>query len=139
MPVRDCEIDGSFFKIISIATVTQDKNTNSRFISCFLHESLPFYEGPITSDFVDIQRRGTDANGQAYDITLQRSMSVKAEWLGNAGNKVTSPAVRKGDVVKIWSAGDGIYYWEEMGRSGNKLKRTENPINTFNAAGMVVP
>jgi hypothetical protein len=123
----------SNLKRVSVGIIAQDKNDNSKFVSVFLKESFPFHEGDVSSDHVDIERKGKDADGEDYSVVLQRGMSVKAEWLGD-GNRVTSPNVRKGEQVDIYEVGDtGVYYWTESGRT-NHLRRGETVTWAFNGS-----
>lgn len=116
-----------------IGIVAADKNDNSKFISVFIKEHLPFFEGEISSDYVDIERKSKDANGKEFKVTLQRGMAVKAEWLG-AGNRLNAPNVRKGEEVKLSEvSGTDKFYWEEIGKS-NQLRRKEKVTYGWSAS-----
>jgi hypothetical protein len=113
--------------MISLGTVAEDKNDNSRFISVYLKEALPFHENEINGEFVNVRRTGVDADGNKYDITHQRGGALKAEWRMD-GNRITSPNVRRGETVEVWTSGDSsIYFWSEVGRH-NHLRRTERVV-----------
>ena len=117
---------------MGIGTVAADKNDGSRFIWVFPNAQLPYHEGAITHDVVDINKKGLDHEGNQYSATIQRSGSIKAEWL-KSGNRLTSPNIRKGESVKLFAAADtDTYYWEELGRTGT-LRRAEKITYAFNA------
>jgi len=126
-------MENSQFRLVSYGIVAEDKNKGSKFISVYPIESLPFYEGEVTVDVVDVERKGKDASGKEYRHTLQKGGTVKAEWIGG-GNRVTSPSVRKGERVKLFQAGNTERYrWDETGLD-NHLRRTEAVTYAFKAS-----
>lgn len=130
-------LDSSLFRMVSIGTVVADKNKNSQFLSVYLKEKLPFHTGNVTDDVVDIVRSGVDMDGIAYNVVLQRCLTVKARWRGEP-NRLTSPCLKNGQDVEIWEAGNtGIYYWSEIPGTDH-LKRTETVTYGWNASGTPV-
>lgn len=128
------EYSSSLYRKVSVGTVVQDKNDGSPFISVYMKEMLPFHTGNITDDVVNIVRNGIDMDGVAYNVTLQRTLAVKAQWK-RTPNRITSPNVRAGMDVEIWEAGNsGKYFWVEMG-GNDHLKRQESVTYGWNASG----
>ncbi len=127
----------SQFKLVSVGIVAEDKNKGSKFISILLSEALPFFEGNVTTDIANLERKGKDASGKEYSHTLQKGMTIKAEWLG-APNRNTSPNVRKGEKVYVYQAGTTErYFWQETGMD-NHLRRAEAVTWSFNASNTPV-
>lgn len=124
MDMNDTLNHTSHFRMTSIGTVAADKNEGSKFISVYLNEHLPFLEAELTDQCSQTEHTGIDADGNAYNHTLQLSSTVKAEWKGTP-NRVTSPSVKRGEQVEVWELGStGMYYWHEMARD-NQLRRKE--------------
>ena len=123
----------SQWHMVSIGIVAADKKLKSKFINVFPIELLPFHEGEITDDHINIERKGVDADGKPYNITLQRGMVIKAEWK-NESNRIDAPNVMKGEQVELWTAGDSNkYYWVAMGRDDH-LRRGESVTWAVNAS-----
>lgn len=123
----------SNMRLFSIGIVVDDKAPGSKFISAYPLEHLPHHEGELTSEHELIERSGTDADGNSYNISLQRGTSVKAEWY-NANNRITAPNVKKGEQVELWTVGvTNKYYWKSMGRDDH-LRRGETVTWAFNAS-----
>lgn len=113
--------------------VAADKNDGSKNISVYLTEKLPFFEGEIHNGIATTKRTGTDADGKPYEATLQSGTSVKAIWI-TEGNRITSPNVRKGEMVDVFEAeGTNKFYWKEVG-GNNHLRRGEAVTWAFNAS-----
>lgn len=127
----------SQLRFTSLGIVAADKNENSKFISVHLSEHLPFYEGDVTNDITNIEFKGKDHHGKEYKHTLQKGMTVKAEWKGSP-NRITSPNVRKGETVEIYElGGENRFFWAETANN-NHLRRAEAVTWAFNASGTPV-
>lgn len=114
----------SNLKSMGVGIAAEDKNDGSKILAVFPQEHLPSFEGDITADHVTVPYSGTDMNNAAYNISLQKGMSVKAIWKGQP-NRETSPNIRKGEQVELFQAGDSDkFYWCEMARD-NQYRRTE--------------
>lgn len=123
----------SHLRIMSVGIVAANKPDNSRFIEVYPIEAIPFLEGEITDRIDPLAVTAETPSGQQYTVNLQRSMTVKAEWHGETHRR-TSPNVRKGEQVKLWTTGRSErYYWEPMGRD-DKLRRTETVTWAFVAS-----
>lgn len=122
----------SQLKYLGIGIAVSDKNDNSKTLAVYPQEHMPFHEGDISSTHAATEYNGLDDSGNAYNVTLQKGMSVKAIWLGQP-NRITSPNVRKGEQVKLYEVADtGEYYWKEMGRDA-QLRRGETVAYAFSA------
>ena len=125
----------STIKFISMGIVAADKPETSKFIEVYPVELLPNVVGEITSAAKSVPRTGTDASGSVYNVTLDVGMSVKAEWMGST-NRRTSPNVRLGEQVKLYTnSSTGEYWWESSGRDDD-LRRLETITWTWNASGV---
>ena len=123
----------SKYKLYSIGVVAADKEDKSRVIEVYPFEKIPFFEGEISDDTVDITKEGVDASGQTYHVKLTKSMTVPAEWIGET-NRWTAPNVKKGEQVKLYTVDTtDIYYWEPVGRDDH-LRREELVIWGFAAS-----
>lgn len=123
----------SNMRLFSIGIVVDDKSPGSKFISAYPVEHLPHHEGELTSEHELLERSGVDVDGNSYNVSLQRGVTVKAEWY-NADNRVTAPNVKKGEQVELWTVGaTNKYYWKSMGRNDG-LRRGESITWAFNAS-----
>lgn len=124
----------SALKQISVGYVLANKGNNSKLITVFPTELLPFTEGAITDDVVTDTRNGFDSNGNPISATIQKTLGVMAEWK-NQGNRITSPNVQKGETVYLYQLGKTErYYWEEAGRKDH-LRRNEEVVFNWDASG----
>lgn len=124
--------DHSQFRMISVGIVAEDKLPDERFIEVYPVELLPLVEGGIDSKIYEVKREGLTLNKAPYNLTLHRSITVKADWIG-ADNRLTSPHVKAGEQVRLYTIGNSEkYYWEVLGRD-NKLRTTERVTWAFAA------
>lgn len=114
----------SSFRVATVGLVAADKPLRSRFIEVYPMEMLPFYEGKITDDIVNIDKTGEESDGAEYTVKLKKSMTVKAEWIG-AANRRTSPNVKKNEQVRLWTVGDSDKYWWEPLNRDDHLRTKE--------------
>jgi hypothetical protein len=128
------ETKQSNFRVVTMGIVAADKLDGSRFIEVYPVEFLPFFEGDITNAIIDVEKEGMSITGEKYAVNLKKSMSVKADWLGET-NRRTAPTIKRGEQVKLWSAGDSErYWWEPLGRD-DKLRTTESVTYAWAARG----
>lgn len=125
----------SNFSFFSWGIVAADKPDEDKFIEVLPIEVLPFFEGDVSDTLETLKFEGTDAQDQSYKVELKRSASVRAGWLGQT-NRRTSPNVRKGEQVLLYTVGDTEeYYWTSIGRDDH-LRRGETVVYTWNASGV---
>lgn len=114
----------SNIRYLGIGIVAEDKNTNSKAILVYPVEHLPFIEGDVTGEVVNVDRKVSNLSGIITNTTLQKRSSVKALWEGE-DNRATSPCVVKGEQVKLYEIHDtGEYLWKAIGRD-SQLRRQE--------------
>lgn len=119
---------------VGIGTVAQDKNDNSRFISVYLSEQHPFYEGDVTNDVAEIERTVIDEHGNSTKLNLYKTMAVKADWLEDESNRETAPHVKKGESVNVFEKKDtSEYYWQPR-KKNNPTRRAEAVTFAWSAA-----
>ena len=122
----------SKFELISIGIVAEDKEENSRYVEIYPIELFPFLEGVIKPEIFSFTREGVSINEEKYSITLYRSMTIKAEWIGST-NRITIPNVKTGEKVKLWTIDGGErYYWDSLGRD-DKVRTKERITYAFAA------
>lgn len=125
-------IENSQFRLISIGIVAENKSPDSRFIEVYPIELFPLIEGGITAEMFKVKREGVTLNKEPYNLTLHRSLTVKADWIGS-DHRLSSPHVRAGEQVKLWTIGNSEkYYWEVLGRDLN-LRTVERVTWAFAA------
>jgi len=125
--------DVSSYRMVSIGIVAEDKLENSKFIHVYPVELLPFIEGEIDTTLADIKAKGIGLDDREYSVKMRVGITVKAEWQGST-NRVTSPNVRLGEQVYLYTLGDTEkYYWVSTGRDDG-LRRLEKVVYAWNAA-----
>ena len=122
------------YKLIGKGIVAEDKNEGSKFISVYLPESLPYYEGELTDRPAKIKRTILTANGEKEDLTLFKKATVKAEWK-KENNQPLAPRVKKGEFVDIYELIDtNLYYWQVSGDS-TFTRRNDRILKVFSGNG----
>lgn len=131
--IREQLDDTSNYRLLSIGIVAEDKVDDSKFIEVYPIESLPFFSGELNTETAELIYSGTDDAGNDYTVKLNAGITVKAGWTGST-NRRTSPNVRKGEQVELWTVGDTEeYFWRSMGRD-DILRRREKVVWTWNAS-----
>lgn len=106
----------------------------SQVLHVYPYESLPFFEGELTSTTVKVDSKGKELSGMEYVIPINLSMGVAATWK-KIDNHVVPPTVVKGERVELWCIrGSEKYYWSSAGMDQH-LRRTELAIYAWMATG----
>ena len=118
----------------SLGIVAVNKKLNEKTIEVVLVEEFPFLDGEVTDNTESYKAKGSAGDGRAFDIDLDTTATVKAQWLPNGmSNRLTAPDVRRGERVRIWrTADEDRYYWEEIG-DDQRLRKLETIILAFSA------
>lgn len=105
----------SMLRQIGIGKATEHKLLSSKECYFQIIELFPFDQGEMKSDRMDIHDAGVDFKGEAYEVTVPFSKSVKATWLPSGGNRVTAPDIRRGERAEIFRLADSDkYYWRPI-------------------------
>jgi hypothetical protein len=122
------------YKLVGKGIAAEDKNDNSKFLSVFLPESLPYHDGEINGSAAKVSRTIKNADGDEEEVKIFKKATVKAEWKKGSNDRI-APSVRKGETVNVYELMDtNIYYWEALG-DGSHLRRKEKFSRVFNAFG----
>lgn len=106
-------------------------------IEVTLDEIFPFVDGQVTDNTQSYRAKGTGATGRAYDVDIDTTVTVKAEWLPfGSGNRKTAPDVQIGEQVLVWRKADldEGYYWQPWGGNEENLRRLETVIYAWSAS-----
>lgn len=123
----------SKYRLVSIGYATQNKALDSRTLECMPIEMLPYIDGDVTPDTIDLTHEGIDSKGNQYTTKANIGNTIECEWLQWGSNRVTPPDVRRGELVFIWQfADDDTYNWTSPGKDDH-LRRLETVIWAFSA------
>ena len=119
------------FHMVSVGLVAEDKKLNSDIVKIYPIELLPNFDGDLSAIDAKVDSSGVDLDKNEYSVTLNVTNYIEANWLGDCGNRKSSPDVVKGEQVILWAyADDESYYWTSMGRDDN-LRKLETVTYTF--------
>ena len=122
----------SIFRPVYSGEAAENLKLGERTLEVWPKELLPTLEGDVTTETIQIETKGIDANDQEYTASVILGGTVSAEWLGG-GNIITPPNVRRGERLTLWQSGDSDeFYWKTVGRDQN-LRRLETIIICFSA------
>jgi phage baseplate assembly protein gpV len=124
----------SKFRIYSHGIVAAPKELNSAIIQVLPVEIVPFFDGEVKTDPLNVKDEGVDKNGKSYAIEIASDNTIPAEWLGiGESNRETPPDVRRGERVIIYRYDQNDkFYWTSMGLDKG-LRRLETVIERYSA------
>jgi hypothetical protein len=124
----------SKLRFYSIGIVAENKLLSSHEIEVTPVEELPMTNGELSANSVDYKGKAVDAGGKAYSASTESQVTLKASWLRfGSSNRLTSPDVRRGEVVMIYQFGDADkYYWVVL-KDDSKLRKLETVIWAISA------
>lgn len=129
----DVKIDKSKFKIKSIAYAAENLELGKTQLEVTPVESLGYLHGEINTEREVFEETGTDSKGNTYNVKIETSNSMIAEWLQFGSNRITPPNIRRGERVLLWQyAEEDKYYWSTMGLDDH-LRRLETVTFAFSA------
>lgn len=112
-----------------IVAINKPRSTNE--IEVTPMEVTPMVNGEITDASVQEKAKGVDADGAAFEASVNTAATIKARWLPFESNRSTAPDVRRGEKVAIWRFADADkYYWSSLEYEA-KLRKLETVIYTF--------
>lgn len=116
----------------SIGIVGANKLLNSDLIEVTPIEESPMLDGELTDNIQKYKAKGTNNDQAAFDIELNTTTTIEAKWfpLGNS-NRVTSPDVRRGEMVVIYRFADSDKYWWNTMKNDAMLRRLETVVYAF--------
>jgi hypothetical protein len=126
--------DKSILTLFSLGYVTVNKERTSRKIQCLPVESATATDGEVTHNPVEEILKGTDKDGNAYEVKATQTRDLECEWMPTEDNRATPPDMRRGEMVEIYRVGKtSQYYWRCMGFR-NGLRNLEHVVYLFAAS-----
>lgn len=116
----------------SIGVVATNKKMTSHFVEVSPIEDSAFMDGEITDHKEDYKSKSKSFDDQEWETKIDTTASVRAKWLpmGNS-NRITSPDVRRGEVVALYRFGDvDEFYWTTL-LQDKHIRRLETVIYSF--------
>lgn len=127
----EVKIDRSKFKIKTIAYAAQNLELGKTQLEVTPVESLGYLHGEINTEKEVIEETGIDSKGNTYNVKLETSNTMVAEWLQFGSNRITPPNIRRGERVLLWQyAEEDKYYWTTLGLDDH-LRRLETVTFAF--------
>lgn len=136
-PYNPDNLQVSKLRFYSLGVVAANKPLNSAFIEVTPTEELPMLDGDLDDQTTEVSSDGEGLNGEKYSVAVNKSVSMKAEWLRlNYGNRRTAPDVRRGARVIIYQFGDSQkFYWTTL-MDDYKLRKLETAIYAWSATSV---
>lgn len=126
--------DISKLSFYSVAVVAKNKPLSTRDIEATPIENLNMVNGEITSLPNEYKASAADSQGQAYQVNMQTTNTVKATWLPiNGSNRITAPDVRRGETVVLYRFADTDQFWWSTLKDDMDLRRLETVIYAWSA------
>lgn len=121
----------SKLKRYGLGVVTKDKDRKSDEIEVSIMEEFPFTDGLIVNRKESYTTELPDKQGVMRKSKADKNVIIKAIWLGEDTNRITSPDVIKNETVVIWRYADTQeYYWTKEGREP-EIRRQETVCYAF--------
>lgn len=128
---KDTKLNKSKFTLKSFGYAAENLKLGETKLEVTPVEEFGYLDGEVNTDMEVIEESGTDSSGNAYNVKIQTSNSVKAEWLQWGTNRVTPPNIRRGERVLIYQYADvDGYYWVSAGMD-DYLRRLETVTYAF--------
>ena len=121
----------SKFAIKSIGRAAANIDDATTILEVISVEDAGYSDGEITDGREKLEAQGVDQDGTVWNVAIETSNTIKAEWLPFNTNRFTVPNVRRGERVLLWQYGDNDkYYWTTMGLDDH-LRRLETATFVF--------
>ena len=102
----------SKFKFYSLGIVAANKPLDSHEIEVVPIEDFPMLDGEATDNVYKYKAKFKDAENSNFSTELKTTVSVPATWIPISNpNRKTSPDVRRGATVMLYSFGDSDKLW----------------------------
>lgn len=115
----------------SMGKVAEHLKPNQTKIEVVPIDQQPFTQGNLVADAEKITATTSNVMGDQYTTSTLASKAITADWIGDSGNRVSAPDVRRGDEVRLYRNVDSDqYYWEAVNRDPSR-RRLESGIWRF--------
>jgi hypothetical protein len=118
----------SKFNIFSTGYAAENKTLSSKELQVFPAEILPYVDGEVIFEPIEIEESGEDYFGEQYTVKVETSLSINCTWLQMGSNRQTPPDIRRGERILIYRYADtDKYYWATLGMDEH-LRRLETVV-----------
>ncbi len=122
----------SKLQFYSIGIVAANKKLDTDLIEVVPMETTPMVDGELTDNIEKFEAKSQTPDGQSFNVDMETTASIKAKWLSYTDtNRMTSPDVRRGEMVAIYQFSDTDEYWWMTLQQDKKLRRLETVIYSF--------
>lgn len=112
----------------SVARAAINLPLKSKMLEVIPLEEVGYVDGELNDERGKIEAQGVDADGNAFNVVMETSNTIVAEWMPLDSNRVEPPNIRRGERVLLWQFGDtDKYYWTPTGFDDN-VRRKETFI-----------
>lgn len=115
----------SGWRFFSIGVVNANKKLSKDTIEVTPIEHTSLVHGELTDFKEDLEITSQDYQGNEWSEKLTTTTGIMARWIPiGQTHRLTSPDVRRGDLVLLYQYGDSDeYWWEEFRRNDKKMVR----------------
>lgn len=97
-------------------------------------QDFPFTDDEVSSHVKKINSKGIDSSGNSFETEVKATVTLSATWMPlGQSNRLTSPDVRRGELVAIYRFSDQDFYYWITAAKAKKIRRTETVIYAFGA------
>lgn len=117
-----------------MGVVAENKPLDTDMVEVSPVEDVPLVDGEITDNAEELIASNINRDNESSSHTAHVTNTVPAKWLPIcAGNRLTSPDVRRGAVVMLYQMADEKrYYWTTL-TNDLKIRKLETVIYAFSA------
>lgn len=114
----------SSMRLYSLGVVANDKKPTTNEIEVAPIEDMALLSGEVTDNVTEVSASGTNGQGVNYLSKINVTSTIKAEWLPMSNsNRMTSPDVRRGEIVMLYRLADGErFFWVTFENNSNTRK-----------------
>lgn len=124
----------SKLRFYSLGIVAENKLLSSKDVEVTPVEEMPIMDGELAPVAVDYKSKAVDKLGSSYETIVETTTTIKAKWLPlGAGNRITAPDVRRGELVVLYKFGDTDQYFWTTQNEDLRLRKLETVIYAFSA------
>lgn len=136
------EVNASKFFMRSVGRAAINLKMGSHLLEVVPLEEVGYIDGELNDERETIEVGGTDAEGNSFNVKMETSNAIEAQWLPLATNRITPPNIRRGERVLLWQYGDtDKYYWTPTGLDED-VRRLETVVfrisNTIDEADKTI-
>lgn len=124
--------NSSQLRLISVGYVAENKLRSLDEVEISLTELQPFVNGELVSGIQEESVDCVDSDGQALTFKVKTSNTIRATWFGDGTNRMTSPDVRRAEMVNIYQFGNtDKYYWKSVNMPGVNTRKLETVVTAY--------